>query len=159
MPDAGPRGTYEGVAAIFERSCAFRTCHGGPGSGSSRLNLETAIASGDFRTALVGVPSCQYSAMPLVDPGRPDRSWLVIKLEGPHTMGRIDFTPDPSWDPGITRDPATGRYPASQCPLTQGGEITFGTLMPMGSSSGLPSAELEAIRAWIRDGAPGPSGR
>jgi hypothetical protein len=154
-PDAGPEGTYEQVAGIFQRSCAFRTCHGGIGSGASMLNLEMP-AGGSLRDELVGVPSCQYSAMPLVDPGDPANSWLMVKLEGPHAMGRIEFTPAASWDPGIERDPATGRYPASQCPLTQDGEISFGTLMPMGSARGLPASDLAVIRAWIEAGAPGP---
>ena len=104
---------------------------------------------------LVGQAACQYDAMPLVDPGRPENSWLMVKLVGPHMGGRIEFTPAMDWDPGLTPD-AMGRYPASICPLTDRGEISFVVLMPQGSSMGLSADRVELIRTWILNGAPGP---
>jgi hypothetical protein len=158
--DAGPTplpGTYENVASIMMTGCAFNSCHGGSGQGASMLNLQTAIADGTLVEDLVDVPSCQYSAMPLIDPGDPDNSWLWIKVAGAHdAMGRLEFTPDPSWEPGITPD-AMGNYPSSTCPLTQGGDIVFGTIMPQGAPNGLDASRAATIREWIEAGAPGPT--
>lgn len=158
-PDAGIvlPGTYENVSMIMMTSCAFASCHGGTGAGAAQLNLQRSIMSGTLREDLVDQPSCMYSAMPLVTAGDVDNSWLWHKIAGAHTGTRVDFTPDPSWDPGIVPD-AMGRYPMSQCPLTQSGQITFGTIMPMGSTDGLDAARAETIRMWIEAGAPGPSG-
>ena len=158
MPmDGGPATvTYEQVEAIMMTSCAFATCHGGAGAGAAELNFMAEIGAGRPLTeVLVGQAACQYDAMPLVDPGRPENSWLMVKLVGPHMGGRIEFTPAMDWDPGLTPD-AMGRYPASICPLTDRGEISFVVLMPQGSSMGLSADRVELIRTWILNGAPGP---
>jgi hypothetical protein len=155
--DSGPPAAdYASVATIIGRACSFATCHGGTGMGASQLNFAAALADGTpYTELLVDQPACQYSAMDLVEPCDPDASWLMIKLVGPHTSGRIDFTPDASWDPGIARD-AMGRYPRSECPLTVSGEISFGVLMPQGTTTGLTAPEVATFRAWIEAGAPGP---
>lgn len=156
-PDAGPPlpGTYENVAMIFTSSCAFASCHGGAGAGASMLNLQASIAAGTLVEDLVAQPSCQYSAMPLVTAGDPEQSWLYLKVAGAHTGTNLDFTPDPSWDPGLTPD-AMGNYPASVCPLVQRGDLVFGTMMPQGTM-GLDGSRAETIRLWIAAGAPGPT--
>lgn len=155
--DSGPPPTdYASVATIVERACSFATCHGGPGMGAAQLNFQAARMAGTpYTELLVDQPACQYSAMDLVEPGDPDASWLMIKLVGPHTSGRIEFTPDASWDPGIVRG-GDGRYPRSECPLTVSGELSFGVLMPQGTTTGLSPAEIATFRAWIEAGAPGP---
>lgn len=151
-----PAADYAAVAPIIERACSFASCHGGGGGGASQLDFAGARAAGTPYTEILNdVPACQYSAMDLVEPGDPDASWLMIKLVGPHSAGRIDFTPDATWDPGITRG-AGGLYPRSECPLTSMGEITFGVLMPQGSTTGLTAPEIATFRAWIEAGAPGP---
>jgi hypothetical protein len=126
--------------------------------GQGMLNFQASIAAGTLREDLVDQPSCEYSAMPLVDPGDPDNSWLWIKVSaGAHdSAGRLEFTPDPTWDPGIVRD-GTGRYPLSVCPLTQAGEIRFGTMMSQGAPNGLDPSRAATIRVWIENGAPGPA--
>lgn len=156
-PDAGAPlpGTYENVEMIMRTSCAFPSCHGGPSAGASMLNLERSIMAGTLREDLVDQPSCMYSAMPLVTEGDPDNSWLWLKVAGAHTGTQLTFTPDEGWDPGIVPD-GSGRYPTSQCPLTQAGAITFGTMMPQGSM-GLDASRAETIRLWIEAGAPGPT--
>lgn len=155
-PDAGPPlpGTYANVVSILETSCNFPSCHGGTGAGASQLNLATSIAAGTLVADLMQ-PSCQYDAMPLLTLGDPSQSWLYLKVAGPHAGARLDFTPSATWDPGINPD-AMGRYPASECPLTERGEITFGTMMPQGST-GLDAARAATIRMWIEAGAPGPA--
>lgn len=155
-PDAGPPlpGTYENVTRILTTSCAFASCHGGAAGGASRLDLASSIAAGTLVADLMR-PACQYDAMPLLTPGAPEESWLYLKVAGPHAGARLDFTPAPGWDPGITPD-AMGRYPASECPLTERGALTFGTMMPQGSM-GLDASRAATIREWIEAGAPGPS--
>jgi hypothetical protein len=151
--------TYENVAAIFETSCSFRTsCHGGT-RGAARLNFELARTEGLLYTdLLVGQPACEYDFMPLIDPGHPENSWLYVKVTQAHDAdGYIEFEPDPAWDPGITPDDM-GVYPRSICPLTEDGALTFGEIMPDGSSNGLDARRANVIRDWILAGAPGPDG-
>jgi len=152
--------TYENVAAVLERSCgaSSMSCHGGV-RGNANLNLGTAMATGQpYTEILVGVESCEYSLMPLVDPGNPDNSWLMVKIDGAHDEnGRLLFEPDPAWDPGIEPRP-DGTYPPSTCPLVEDGELSFGYLMPqnVGAPDPLPENELDMIYEWILIGAPGP---
>jgi hypothetical protein len=148
--------TYDNVEAIVARSCAFNTsCHGGA-TGQARLNFALHLDAGEpITTAFENPdgsprPSCEYDLMPVVDPGDPDNSWLMVKIEGDVTPdGLVDFTPATSWMPGTT-DP--------QCPRTEGGDVTFGAVMPLmlGDPMPLPDREIAAIREWIAMGAPGP---
>ena len=154
--DAAPTpATYANLAALFERSCSFNSCHGGVGAGSARLNFAAARGRGTPYTMLLnGVAACEYSAMPLVDPGHPDNSWLFLKCAGPH-MGMVPtFTPSATWDPGLVRR-MDGTYPPSECPQTVLGVIDFGTTMPQGTV-GLEPADADMVRRWIEAGAPGP---
>lgn len=132
--------TYENVADVMQRSCTFSVCHGAP-DGAAGLDFDSTM---DITTVLNGVASCQYDRMPRVDPGNPDNSWLMIKIEGPYDdMAQIQFTPAADWTSTAT-DP--------ECE-------SFGTLMPSTTMpTPLPMAEVEMIREWIRLGAPGPSG-
>jgi len=158
--DAPLEPTYENVAAVLERSCgaSSMSCHGGI-RGNASLNLGTAMDTGQpYTELLVGVESCEYSFMPRVDPGNPENSWLMVKLEGAHSDdGELLFEPDPGWDPGI-EPRADGSYPPSTCPLVDEGELTFGYLMPqnVGAPDPLPERELDMIYEWILIGAPGP---
>ena len=151
--------TYEKVEQTLMTSCSFSTsCHGGAGSGRAMLNFQTAIAAGDFREVLVGEAACEYDFMPRVDPGNPENSWLMIKIAGAHDGdGNLEFTPDPGWDHGLTPD-AGGDLPPSTCPLTEGGEISFGDVMPLSIGTPMPlsDARIEMFRQWIAAGAPGP---
>jgi len=76
--EAGEGATLGGIQrSILDRSCVAQGCHFGPGT-ESRLDL----VSGRSHVALVGVRSAQRHDMLLVEPGRPDRSDLIRKLEG-----------------------------------------------------------------------------
>jgi hypothetical protein len=77
---------------VFTPRCA--TCH--QGQHISGLELEDAQRSYD---ELVGVPSSEVPTLDRVEPGEPDMSYLINKLEG---------TP-----------PATTRMPLNQPPLSQ----------------------------------------
>jgi hypothetical protein len=158
--DANIDTSHAAVLGIVRTSCVFSACHGGPRAGAGMLNFQPVVdGTMTLRDVLVDQPSCEYDLMPLVTPGDPANSWLMLKLEGPHTADRaITFTPDETWDPGIVRR-TDGTYPASVCPLVSHGEIVFGVLMPQGSGTEAPvltPVQLATIRGWIVTGAPGP---
>jgi hypothetical protein len=159
MPDAYMEplpGTYANVTTIFAHSCQFSSCHGGAGAGAAHLNFQRSIAAGTLITDLVDAPACQYGPMPLVTAGDPGNSWLYYKIAGPHTGSAIDFTPDPGWDHDGLMPNTSGVYPASTCPFTVHGQISFGAVMPMGAGATLRPDQAETIRLWIEAGAPGP---
>ncbi|SVB15356.1 uncharacterized protein METZ01_LOCUS168210, partial [marine metagenome] len=60
-------------SAIFTPSCSLSGCH----NGSVSPNLQTGVAFDN----VVGISASQ-SAMPLIDPGNPDNSYLILKMEG-----------------------------------------------------------------------------
>ncbi len=65
------------IEPIFDRSCAVAaSCHAGPGS--ANLDLTAGIA---YRQ-IVNVRSTQQPALKRVDPGKPDKSYLVHKIQG-----------------------------------------------------------------------------
>jgi hypothetical protein len=142
--------TYANVAETIGESCALsRSCHGAA-TGAGDL---TFGRTDDYTTVLIDVPSCQYGAMPRVDPGDPDNSWLMIKLAGVHDpSGNIEFTPSATWIPSLT--PGN-----TECPLNDGTRVTgFGGLMPPSPDepSPLSDAQIAMFREWIAGGAPGP---
>ena len=154
--------TYEAVEEIIVGRCATNaaSCHGGDGEGSGRLNFGRLLAMGaPITDAMNGVTACQYSQWSLVEPGNPEESWLMVKLvhEFDADGNIVGFDPDPSWDPGITPDDS-GNYPPSACPLTVGGQLSFGTNMPQirGNPMPLTDDEVDVVRRWILAGAPGP---
>ena len=68
--------TLAQVSEVFAVSCAFSGCHSG-GDPAAGLSLE-----GDFAARIVGVASEQRSDLELVDPGNPNKSYLLIKVRG-----------------------------------------------------------------------------
>lgn len=65
------------ILTVFENKCAFSGCHAGPGAGNGLdLTAELAYAS------LVGQPSSDFPQVPLVKPGEPLKSYLLMKLVG-----------------------------------------------------------------------------
>lgn len=92
-PSRGPlRPTLGSIqAGIFDRSCVRAGCHLGAAS-ESKLSLR----AGDSYRGLVNVPSVQIGEMMRVLPGDPDRSYLVVKLEGSRIVGeRMPMGPHP----------------------------------------------------------------
>lgn len=86
VDNAPPAVTLSDIQAqVFTPSCAG--CHSGPTSNvlPSGMNLSSAA---DSHAALVGVPSLQVTTFDRVEPGDPDNSYLIRKLEGePGIMG------------------------------------------------------------------------
>lgn len=106
-PDDPPiEPTYENIENLVRESCAFTvSCHGGLGRGKGRLNFATLLDEGTpVTTVLNGEPSCEYNRMPRVDPGHPENSWLMVKLEGAHSGSLLNFTPASDWDPMVDRN-------------------------------------------------------
>ena len=69
--------TFSNVQAeVLTPSCSFSSCHGG---GAGGLTLD---GSAEDRGRLVGVPSSQLAGTNRVNPGDPDGSYLMMKLEG-----------------------------------------------------------------------------
>jgi hypothetical protein len=137
---------YPQVVDIIARSCSYERCHAGPLVGAG-LSFEPGT---DVRAALVGVRACQYDRMARVEPGDPDRSWLMIKLTEPFRpiddpyAHAIYFAPPPGWDP-------LRRGCRDQ---TREGVPLFGQRMPATAPNSLPPAELDLLRRWIASGAP-----
>jgi hypothetical protein len=69
-------------AGLFTPTCS--SCHGGA-SPSAGLNLEAASSY----ASLVGIPSTQNAGVQLVNPGNPDASYLIDKLEGTAATGNV----------------------------------------------------------------------
>lgn len=88
---------------IFSTSCALSNCHVGQ-SPTGDLNLSAGAA----RDNLVNVPSGGVPSLLRVEPGNPDESYLVLKLEGdPRIVGsRMPFNMPPlsSEEIGIIRE-------------------------------------------------------
>ena len=68
--------TLAQVNEVFAVSCTFSGCHSG-GEPAADLSLE-----GDFAARIVGVDSGQRPDFKLVDPGNPNKSYLLIKVRG-----------------------------------------------------------------------------
>jgi len=77
--EATMHATADEVRPILARSCALGGCHlSAPGAGGLVLD----VASAAWVTAVVGARAQANPAMELVAAGRPERSWLVAKLDG-----------------------------------------------------------------------------
>ena len=68
------------VSEVFAASCTFSGCHSG-GDPAADLSLV-----GDFAARIVGVDSGQRPDFKLVDPGNPNKSYLLIKVRGDDEM-------------------------------------------------------------------------
>ncbi len=67
---------------VFTPNCTFSGCHSG-GSPAAGQNL----TEGEAFDNIVGVPSTQVPELLRVDPGNPDDSYLVRKVEGTASVG------------------------------------------------------------------------
>lgn len=65
------------VQSIFDGSCARAGCHSGP-----RPQQGMNLSPSEFYASTVGQPSREKPALLRVDPGTPDSSYLVHKIEG-----------------------------------------------------------------------------
>jgi hypothetical protein len=77
--DAGRVSFRRDVAPVLATSCTTRSCHGG---GSRPPVLGAHMSASTMRAALVGVASEDRPDHAYVEPGAPDASYLVQKVEG-----------------------------------------------------------------------------
>lgn len=81
-PEEPSAPTFSQIQAeIFSTSCARSGCHVGE---NAPQGLD--LSEGSAYDALVGVASNQVPELELIDPGSPNESYLVIKLEGADRM-------------------------------------------------------------------------
>jgi hypothetical protein len=123
-------------------SCAFgTTCHGDLNRPKADLYLgandrpQEALSENDINaihTHLVGKASAAAPSIPLVDPGKPETSFLMMKLDG-------------------CLDEVRGQCQGTSSQVDR--EHPCGSSMPE-SSDLLPKAERDLIRSWIAQGAP-----
>lgn len=119
------------VLPIFQRSCSFSsTCHGAEAGSAGfaylgpGLSEQATPAQIDAIVAQnVGVASRATSGMPRITPGDPANSFLMHKLDDTLRCGDLECAAD-----------------------------GCGASMPYGGDP-LPSAERDAIRRWIQQGA------
>ena len=77
------------VATIFGESCARAGCHSSP---NPQQGMD--LSRDQFYASIVDVPSRERPELKRVDPGQPDSSYVVMKIEGhPDIIGtRMPFT-------------------------------------------------------------------
>jgi len=82
---AGVEPTLQSIQDnVFTPTCSG--CHSGPQGNPLPAGLDLTSLSMSF-TALVNAPSTEVGALNLVEPGDPDNSYLVQKLEGTAAVG------------------------------------------------------------------------
>lgn len=79
---ANLRNLEGGAGTIFQASCAG--CHGGdPKPGKFSLDPTALVET------TVGMPCAQIDTLALIEPGRPDRSYIIMKVVGdPRIKGK-----------------------------------------------------------------------
>lgn len=135
------------VMPILRRACGFSVCHGKTSGAAAELYLgpKCPAASDDptctqgvpdaaerqgIIDALVGVASKTAAAMPLITAGDPQKSFLMLKVDGCHNDAGLSCTPqDGAETNGVCGDP-----------------------MPQ-SSDALCQDERDVLRRWIAQGA------
>ncbi len=82
LDDGGPpEATFSNIQTnIFNQSCALSNCHIGGNAPPNNAPLD--LSAGQAYDALVGVVSGERPNLLRVDPGNPDQSYLVMKIEG-----------------------------------------------------------------------------
>lgn len=90
---SGTPATWEAVRDdVLVPSCGFSSCHAPPGS--AQFGIDADSTADEF----IEVPAFQDESYFLVDPGNPDSSYLLMKLEG---AAAIDGDPMPPPDGGM----------------------------------------------------------
>lgn len=91
-PAGAAAGTFGEIEArILAPRCATSACH----SGDPPANAPLSLDPGAGWAQLVGVPASQLPSMKLVEPGDPERSYLVLKVRGAAGVAGGTGTPMP----------------------------------------------------------------
>jgi hypothetical protein len=70
------------IQPIFSGSCATSGCHALPSANPA--NKPMVLSAGQAYDNIVNVPSGQLPSMDRIEPGNPNLSYLIRKLEGTH---------------------------------------------------------------------------
>ncbi len=77
--ELGAAATFSSIEQqILVPRCASAACHSGNPPASAPLSLDPDLAW----ASLVGQPAQQLPSMAQVEPGRPDQSYLLLKMRG-----------------------------------------------------------------------------
>lgn len=109
------------VMPVFSTSCAFSSCHGSLSGDANGVYLGSDAAK--VHAEIVGIRSGELPTMSFVEPGDPEKSYLLRKMDGSHCV----------LDPECT---------GSSC----------GDAMPKGEDL-LPVEVRDVVRRWIAQGA------
>lgn len=102
----GPTRSFKAdVVPIFEQSCSLSSsCHGDPASPDPASGYRPYLGEVDEQTTptdtakvlslIVGQASHAAPSMPIVDPGKPESSFLMQKLDGTLTCASVTCTSD-----------------------------------------------------------------
>jgi|GEM_PF-2052946 len=129
--EAGPDRSFAAdVLPIFEQSCALSaSCHGDPGSPDPSSGYRPYLGAVDGPSDVMLIfdtvvdQDSHRVALKMIDPGKPESSFLMHKMDGDLECGSL------------------------ACP-----EGDCGTLMPQ-SSDPLPEETRNTVRDWILQGA------
>lgn len=129
-----PHAYKENVYPILQVNCALSACHGASQDGSGLgPPLGVHISPSDPEDAyksLVGKPSTRFVGTNLVEPGDPDNSLVMRKMDG--TQAEL-----------------------KSCPANCGEAMppSSNDSTPNGSDQLLSQKKRDTVRAWIKDGA------
>jgi hypothetical protein len=139
--------TFESIqTGVFDQLCI--SCHIGATAPGGGLRLDDANAF----ALLVGVSSTQNPALLRIDPGNPDDSYLIDKLEGTQTTGGrmpLGGTAIPQADIDVIRQwISDGALPPMAPPPTAPIRVT--SLSPVPASS-MPAAPMTIMAIFDRE--------
>jgi hypothetical protein len=81
-----PAFTFSQIQAqIFTPTCAKSDCHAGSTGGQEGLILDPGVSYG----LLVNHPATENSTLDRVEPGDPERSYLILKLRGDPSISGV----------------------------------------------------------------------
>lgn len=137
-PEVSLRNDLLKAGGTLRFSCSFdTTCHGSESRSQANLYLGTSgnapLTEEQINLVyenLVNHPSAAAPTIPLVDPGKPENSFVMMKLDG-----CLEDTRCVDANSRLTEEPC-------------------GSLMPEGNKDPLPKEERDLIRTWIAQGAP-----
>ena len=81
VQNAAPVTLSQIQAKVFGPTCSIGGCHTGPTSNALPSGMNLTSTANSF-AALVNVPSLQIPAIDRIEPGDPDNSYLIQKIEG-----------------------------------------------------------------------------
>lgn len=131
VADETPPHLYkENVYPILQKNCALTACHGSTQQTPPLGVKISAVDPEDAYKSLVNKPSTRFTGTNLIEPGDPDNSLVMRKMDG--TQAQLKSCPG---DCGKSMPPPDDDS------------------MPASTDQLLSETKRDTIRAWIKDGA------